>query len=205
MSVIVHFGLNQSLLVLRHDLLREEFTAIAASLTAQDLIVFRELYLVVIDRLSQILSHWIAIFDVMQLLEAVDGDGEDLTGWLEHRATLSLKLLNISLTNLLLRITQVAARLRWLVVRLLLRDNFIFDELTVEDGHLSQILLVAGYTIHFQNIEKIIRMVLACSRRSGIACGLSGWFWSWLPGCSFGLIIENFSPYFMFEHLSWVF
>ena len=40
MDIIVHLSLDKSLLVLTHDLFREEFATVTAALTAEDLVVF---------------------------------------------------------------------------------------------------------------------------------------------------------------------
>ncbi len=40
--------------------------------------VLAQLLLVIINGLSQIFSHGVPILDVVELLQAVDGDGEDL-------------------------------------------------------------------------------------------------------------------------------
>ena len=90
MDIVLHLRLDQSLLVLAHDLLREELASVAAPLTAQDLVVLRELHLVVVDGLAEVLSHRVAILDVVKLLQAVDSDGKDLAGRLKNGATLAL-------------------------------------------------------------------------------------------------------------------
>ena len=60
------------------------------TLCLQDLIIFIQLHLVVLNRFSQRIwiGDLISIFDVVQLLQAIDGNGEYLPRGLKHRSML---------------------------------------------------------------------------------------------------------------------
>ena len=86
MHIIAHLGLNKSLLVLTHDLLGEKLTTVTSAFTTEDLVVLAQLNFVVVDSLTQIFSHRVAILDVVKLLKTVDRDGENLPRRLQHRS-----------------------------------------------------------------------------------------------------------------------
>ena len=70
---------NELLFVLGHDSLREQLRSVAFALSVQDLMILAQLLLVIINGLAQVLSHGVAILDVVQLLQTVDRDGEYLS------------------------------------------------------------------------------------------------------------------------------
>ena len=122
---------QQLLLVLEHNRLAEEFRSIAAPLAAENLVVFGQLDLVVVDGLAQIIRNRVSIFNVVKLLQTVDRDRKNLSCRLEHRRVLS-------------------AELGQLAGRVLLLCNFVLNELGVELGHSSQVRLRSGHLVYLK-------------------------------------------------------
>jgi len=67
------------------------------------LIVLAELDLVVVNRFAKVLGHRVAIFDVVELLQTVDSDGEDLSAGLKDAAVLAFQLSDVLLGRLAIR------------------------------------------------------------------------------------------------------
>ncbi len=83
------------------DCLTDEFAALDSSLIDNDLVVFTQLYLVVLDSLIEGVVLVAALLDVVDDLEEVDGDGEYLPSGLQHLLVL-LHLRLVLLLQLLL-------------------------------------------------------------------------------------------------------
>ena len=75
--------------MLSHDSFWEERTAIASSFRVKYLLVLYQLHFIVVDSFTKVVSHAVTIFDVMELLKAINSNREYLTTWLEDRAVLS--------------------------------------------------------------------------------------------------------------------
>ena len=64
--------------MLLHHSLTEQFRSITPALCAKDLIVLAQLDLIVVYGLAKVIGDRVAIFDIVQLLQTIDSDGEDL-------------------------------------------------------------------------------------------------------------------------------
>lgn len=70
--------------MLLDHVLTDELRALDSALIDDDLVVFSELYLVILDGLAEGLVLVASLLDVVDDLEEVDGDGEDLSAGLQH-------------------------------------------------------------------------------------------------------------------------
>ena len=70
--------------MLLDHVLTDELGALDSALIDDDLVVFSELYLVILDGLAEGLVLVASLLDVVDDLEEVDGDGEDLSAGLQH-------------------------------------------------------------------------------------------------------------------------
>lgn len=91
-----------------NDCLADEFTTLHASLIDDDLMVFAQLYLVILDCFVQRVVLVASLLDIVDDLEEVDGDGKYLPACLQHLLVL-LHLRLVLLLQLLL-ILRLAVR-----------------------------------------------------------------------------------------------
>ena len=133
------FSCSQERARVSEEVASEDCAIAELFLNSQNLVVLGKLHLVVVNRLSQVLRHRVPVFDVVQLLQAVDCNRKDLTRRLQNASTLPLKLLDVSLCHFAVRLLMPFPRAA--LIGFLLGQNFVFDKLGVDCGHLHQVLL----------------------------------------------------------------